>query len=57
MHFHNISQARGTQAKRAVTPKVGEEPLNKSEFQAVRQADLKQHLQPAGPWTADAGVS
>ncbi|KAJ9509081.1 hypothetical protein QJQ45_001570 [Haematococcus lacustris] len=37
MHFHNISQARGTQAKRAVTPKVGEEPLNKSEFQAVRQ--------------------
>lgn len=31
-------QARGPAPKRAVTPKVGEEPLNLQEYQAVRQA-------------------
>ncbi|KAF5839301.1 hypothetical protein DUNSADRAFT_1174 [Dunaliella salina] len=34
--YLHYEQVRGPQGKRAVTPKVGEEPLNYREFQAVR---------------------
>lgn len=39
VHFEHLDSARGSRlSKRAVTPKVGEEPLNVQEYQAVRSA-------------------
>lgn len=40
-------QARGPAAKRAITPKVGEEPLNRQEYQAVRHATPSRRNTPA----------
>ncbi|GAX77732.1 hypothetical protein CEUSTIGMA_g5175.t1 [Chlamydomonas eustigma] len=37
-HFERLYSAQGRAGRRAVTPKVGEEPLNLQEYQAVRAA-------------------
>ncbi|KXZ56412.1 hypothetical protein GPECTOR_1g367 [Gonium pectorale] len=38
VHFEKLEQARGRDYKRAVTPKVGEDELNRREHQAIRHA-------------------
>ncbi|KAG1662053.1 hypothetical protein FOA52_005300 [Chlamydomonas sp. UWO 241] len=60
-HFSHLDATRGrrnggTGAHRAVTPKVGSEPLNVSEYEAVRSASpLRQRPPPpAAPWAGSA---